>query len=374
MSVPSIELRFASPADLEAGRTLLCGGSRSFYAASFLLPRRVREPATALYAFCRLADDEIDLAQSPAEAVTSLRRRLDCIYDGHPMQLPTDRALADVVTQFDIPRELLDALLEGFAWDAEGRAYPDLSGVYAYAARVAGTVGAMMALLMGVRNPDLIARACDLGVAMQLSNIARDVGEDAARGRVYLPLDWLREADIDARDWLAAPTWTPALGKLVDRLLDAADRLYARADMGIAGLPLGCRPGIGAARRLYAEIGLEVRRRGLDSVTQRAVVAPGRKLALLAPIIAAALYSRPPQAIAPLPETRFLVEAVRNCPVRLHKTKRPGSHIEDRLVWVLDLFERLERRDRGRRGGALPVESGVPQALVGMAGRSVALD
>ena len=134
------------------------------------------------------------------------------------MQIPADRALADVVQQFAIPRTLLDALIEGFAWDAEGRRYEDISSVYAYSARVAATVGAMMTLLMGVRDPDLLARACDLGVAMQLSNIARDVGEDAANGRLYLPREWLREEGLDPDAWLAKPVWSPALGRVVSRL------------------------------------------------------------------------------------------------------------------------------------------------------------
>ena len=96
-----------------------------------------------------------------------------------------------------------DALFEGLQWDCEGRRYEDLEALHAYAARVAGAVGVMMALLMGVRDADALARACDLGVAMQLTNIARDVGEDARAGRLYLPLDWLREAGLDPAAFLA---------------------------------------------------------------------------------------------------------------------------------------------------------------------------
>ena len=371
MPVSSLELKLASIADLEAGRTLLRGGSRSFYAASFLLPPRVRDPATALYAFCRLADDEIDLAKRPDQAVVALRRRLDGIYGERPMPIAADRALADVVRQFAIPRELLDALIEGFAWDAEGRSYPDLASVYDYSARVAGTVGAMMALLMGVRDPNLIARACDLGVAMQLSNIARDVGEDASRGRVYLPEDWMREEGLDPTTWLRDPHWTPGLGRVVERLLDAADRLYGRADMGIAGLPFGCRAGIAAARRLYAEIGHEVRRRGLDSVDQRAVVSGRRKVGLLAPILATALRGASVSTIPPLAETRFLVDSVVRHPapaVGLRGRRRRAS-IEDRVVWVLELFERLEQRDRHRRAtyaGGRSVGASVMSSALGV--------
>ena len=96
-----------------------------------------------------------------------------------------------------IPRALPEALLEGFAWDAAGRRYETLDEVEHYAARVAGCVGAMMTLVMGRRDPAILARACDLGVAMQLTNICRDVGEDARAGRLYLPLAWLRDNGID---------------------------------------------------------------------------------------------------------------------------------------------------------------------------------
>ena len=349
MRQPSLNLRLSTKADLVTCRDLLCGGSRSFYAASLLLPRRVYEPATALYAFCRIADDEIDLAEKPHEAVIALRQRLDAVYAGRPMQIPADRALADVVNQFAIPRTLLDALIEGFAWDAEGRRYEDISSVFAYSARVAATVGAMMTLLMGVRDPDLLARACDLGVAMQLSNIARDVGEDARNGRLYLPRQWLREEGLDPDAWLANPTWNPALGRVVARLLKAAEDLYARSDSGISGLPLRCRAGIGAARHLYAEIGHEVERRGWDSVCQRAVVSPRRKVSLLPRVLAAAL-PRAVISLPPLAETQFLVEAVKAQP--LPQTINPRAplaqhgSVSEQVLWVLDLFGRMDERDR----------------------------
>jgi 15-cis-phytoene synthase len=110
----------ASVADIAACRQLLRTGSRSFYAASFLLPQRIRDPAIALYAFCRIADDAIDCAGdepgAQARALDELRDRLGRVYDGRPIDAYTDRALADVVERFGIPKALLDALLEGFEW------------------------------------------------------------------------------------------------------------------------------------------------------------------------------------------------------------------------------------------------------------------
>ena len=337
------------PADMAACRALLKNGSRTFHAASKALPRRVSDPAIALYAFCRLADDAVDLGSNRAAAVERLKDRLDRAYRGQPMDIAADRAFADVAAWFSIPREVPEALLEGLAWDAQGRRYETLSDLYAYAARVAGTVGAMMTLVMGQRAPEIVARACDLGVAMQLTNIARDVGEDARAGRLYLPLAWLRDAGIDPDAWLAKPAFTPEIATIVQRLLDAADALYGRATLGIANLPRGCRPGIYAARALYAEIGREIERGGLDSISRRAVVSTSRKLQVLARTLA--LFQTewgPARKLAPaaqLVETRFLIDAVVATPQRECAPKVRAKPIEDRVVWVIELFARLERRD-----------------------------
>lgn len=298
------------PADRAACRALLRAGSKTFSLASRLLPARVREPATALYAFCRVADDAIDDDPNATDAtVDSLHARLDRIYAGAPDAHPVDRALAAVVARWRLPRALPDALLEGFSWDARGRRYETLDDVLAYAARVAATVGAMMTVLMGPRRADVVARACDLGVAMQLTNIARDVGEDAARGRIYLPLAWLREAGVDPDAWLARPEATEAIRAVTRRLLDAADELYARAESGIASLPADCRVAIFAARLVYAEIGRSVARAGFDSVTRRAHVSLWRKLVLLLRARRARSLVATGALAPPLEPVRFLVAA-----------------------------------------------------------------
>jgi phytoene synthase len=330
--------------DLAACRRLMRGGSKSFFAASLLLPARVRAPASALYAFCRVADDEIDLGTDPHDAADALRRRLDAVYAGAPADIPCDRALRTVVRAHAIPRELLDALLEGFVWDADGRRYEQLDDVEAYGARVAGTVGAMMALIMGVRSRQALARACELGVAMQLTNIARDVGEDARNGRLYLPRRWLADAGVDADAWLRAPRFDGAIGAVVASLLAAADRLYARAEHGIAALPRDCRPAIRAARLVYAEIGHRLRRDGLDSIARRTVVSSRRKLALMARAGAAAWSAPgdPATELAPLPAIAHLVDAAAQAlPAAPARPGRPPSRsLDERVVWVLDLFER----------------------------------
>jgi 15-cis-phytoene synthase len=324
-------------------RELMRGGSKSFFAASLLLPARVRGPATALYAFCRLADDAIDLGADPLAAVADLQTRLDTIYQGRPRDIAADRALAAVVHRYAIPRALPDALLEGFLWDTQQRRCETLADVEAYAARVAATVGAMMALVMEVHDADALARACDLGVAMQLTNIARDVGEDARAGRLYLPRQWLIEAGIDPEAWLCEPRFSPAVAGVIERLLSAADALYQRAEHGIATLPRDCRPAIRAARLVYAEIGEQLRRDGLDSVNRRVVVSKQRKLALMARAASAAVLSagRPAAPLPVLPAVQFLVDAAAlpAAPAVLgaNRLRRP---VGERLGWVISLHER----------------------------------
>ncbi len=303
------------PSDVAACREILRAGSRSFYAASLLLPVRVRGPASVVYAFCRVSDDAVDLVsprESPA-AVEGLRRRLEGVYAGRPDDHPVDRALAVVVDRHALPRAIPEALLDGFAWDVEGRRYATRAELYDYCARVAGTVGAMMTVLMGRRAAGVVARACDLGVAMQLTNICRDVGEDARNGRVYLPLDMLDAVGLDPDALVRAPSPSPALAAVVEYLLRDARRLYTRADTGVAMLPRDCRVAIGAARWFYAGIGEEVRRAGHDDVTRRAVVPGWRKLLALVRASAGAFSrTRVPQTgdPPPLEATRFLVEAV----------------------------------------------------------------
>jgi phytoene synthase len=344
-------------------------GSRSFFAASLLLPLEMRGPAYTLYAFCRLADDAVDHGGSTENALARLSDRLDRAYAGRPLPAPADRAFADLVADYAIPRALPEALLEGLAWDAEGRRYDDLSALNAYAARVAGTVGVMMALLMGARAPGVLARACELGVAMQFTNIARDVGEDARMGRIYLPLAWLRDAGIDPDAWLARPQFDARLGAVVQRLLSVADALYDRAIPGIAALPWACRPGILAARMLYAEIGRELERSGLDSVSRRSVVPAGRKLRLLAQAFAAGPFTTLAplaRSAPPLEEVRFLVDAVAALPATPLIGGPAWWDIEGRAAWVIDLFERMERR--GRSDPALVPSSGVTVASAGGVG------
>ena len=332
-------------ADTAYCRNRIRTGSKSFFLAAKFLPGPLRDAVHVLYAFCREADDAIDGGADPFAALDHFEQRLSAIYGNAQPAHPVDRALARVAAAYALPRELLEALLQGFAWDARSRSYRDLPGVYGYSVRVAGSVGILMALLMGVRDAALLARAADLGVAMQLTNIARDVGEDARAGRLYLPLRWLREANLSPAQLVPRPRFSAELAGVVARLLSAADGLYARADAGIAGLPARYRPGIYAARRLYAEIGNELLRRGADSISRRTVVPWPRKLALagraLLPVPACPAHLH----AAPLPQVRYLIRAVGALPATPPPEEDRRGLASD-VEWVLDLFAELKRRDR----------------------------
>jgi phytoene synthase len=330
-----------SAQDLRACEGLMRHGSKSFFAAGRLLPGRIRMPATALYAFCRVADDAIDEASDPAQATVRLARRLDAIYDGRPHDDEVDRAFAAVVRCYQIPRKLPEALLEGFLWDTEGRRYETLSEVLDYAARVAASVGVMMTLIMGVRRPAALARACELGLAMQLTNIARDVGEDARMGRLYLPRTLLREAGIDPDAWLADPQFTTALAAVIERLLGTADALYEQAREGLAELPRDCRAAIATASSVYREIGWELRRRGLDSVNRRAVVCGQRKFALILQSMVAVMHVGEPRRApsGPHESVAYLVEAA----ARSGADELPAFTFYQRTVRIIELLERSQR-------------------------------
>jgi phytoene synthase len=335
-----------APADMDHCRAAIRAGSLSFHTASRLLPARVRDPALALYAFCRLADDAVDEGSDKGGAVLSLRDRLDLVYAGRPRNAPADRAFAAIVEGFEMPRALPEALLEGLAWDAVGRRYATLSGVLDYSARVAAAVGAMMCVLMRARDADTLARACDLGLAMQLTNIARDVGEDARAGRLYLPTDWLEEAGIAPDAFLADPQDDPRLRALVARLLRQAERLYARSGSGVARLPLACRPGIHAAGLIYRGIGQAVAAQDFDSMTRRAHTSRGQKIGWLAQALVQSGMSAvmPVPALIharPEPEVAFLVDAAAS-----------GQREASRPERVLDVLAELEVRNRGRRANS----------------------
>lgn len=244
--------------------------SKSFFLSSLLLPARVRQASWALYAFCRRADDAVDEGDASAGAtaalgrVEALRRRLERVYAGRADDDPIDRAFAAVVERHALPRALPEALFAGMEMDARGVRYDSDDDLLVYCFRVAATVGLMMTRVMGPSADAAWLRAADLGVAMQLTNIARDVGEDERRGRVYLPASLLASVGGDRRAAVRA-------------LLERADAHYRAADRGVPLLPRDCRFAIASARNIYSAIGGAIARNGYDSVSRRAYVTlPGK--------------------------------------------------------------------------------------------------
>ncbi len=273
-------------------RRIIAEHSKSFDLASRLFPAGRRDEVAALYAWCRLCDDAIDLApaETHAEAIEGLRATVRSIYDG--MEQP-DAVLAcfqEVVSTRRVPIEYPLELIAGQEMDVIGTRYETLDDLLVYCWRVAGTVGLMMAHLMGVSEERATTHAAHLGIAMQLTNIARDVAEDWERGRVYLPsalLDpgvdrWLASHIGDAERPPLPGTSRDALAGAVASLLERAEEYYASADVGLRYLEPRSALAVRTARAVYAEIGRVIEARGCDPLQGRAVVTRRRKLRLVA--------------------------------------------------------------------------------------------
>ncbi len=257
-------------------------GSSSFEAASRLFGRELREDVWQLYAWCRHCDDEIDGQDgggAASTALTSLERRerlqrlqrltRDAL-SGAPVEDPAFVAFARVAAKHQIPEQWPLELLEGFARDVEGGAFPDQEATLRYCWGVAGTVGVMMAGIMGVRSPEVLRRAQDLGLAFQLTNICRDVVEDARNGRVYLPADRLAAHGAPATpEAMLDPANHPAVFRVVLEQLQLAEAYYRSARVGLRDLPFRGAVAVGAARDVYREIGRRIRRSGPDALSSR---------------------------------------------------------------------------------------------------------
>ncbi|MFB2552391.1 phytoene/squalene synthase family protein [Ensifer soli] len=336
--------------DLDRCSASIRRGSKSFHIASLLLPRGTRQAAHALYAFCRHSDDAVDARGRRADVLERLRERLDRLYAGTPSDHACDRAFARLVETHAIPKAVPVALLDGFEMDMTERRYRTIAEVKDYAAGVAASVGIMMALVMDTSEPWALSRAADLGLAMQLTNIARDVGEDLANGRLYLPEDWLAEAGVDIAAFRAAPRFTPEIGAVVARLLSEADRHYALAHAGIAALPADCRHAIRTAALTYREIGREIAGAGYDSLSRRARTSLPRKLAIM---LAARRPVALPEGLAaaarlapPDPSVTALVAAAAGHSGARASAPPGGAGGLDRFATLLLDLERRARADR----------------------------
>jgi phytoene synthase len=272
--------------ELEAqSREAIQKGSKSFAAAAALFDPETRADAEMLYAWCRHCDDVIDgqtlgHGMSPVEDAPA---RLAALYAqtrsalaGEPPADPQFAAFQTVARRRQIPERYALDMIDGFAMDVEGRRYQTLDELLDYCWGVAGVVGTMMALVMGVKPDQLsiLRRAQDLGLAFQLTNIARDIVEDARNDRIYVPRAWLAELGVPETA-VADVAHRGAVAIMARRLVEAAEPYYASARWGLRDLPVRCAWAIAAARGVYRQIGLDVVREG-DKAWDERVVVSGR--------------------------------------------------------------------------------------------------
>ena len=297
-------------------------GSRSFSAATRLFGRDTRHSARLLYAWCRHCDDVIDgqvggfaaplsavppgaalnfaaPATSPLQALTQLEQRTRIAFGTEALADPVFAGLRMVSQRHNLPLRYPLDHLAGFRMDVQGREYTTLPELLEYCYHVAGVVGIMMAAVMDVRAPATLDRACDLGLAFQLTNIARDVVEDARVGRIYLPRQWLVEAGLSPSS-IGQPKHRLALAGVVARLLEAAEPYYASAAAGISALPHRSAWAIATARAVYRDIGTELRDRGAGAWDRRVSTTRSRKLQLM--LHAGIQAMRRPGVLSPRPD------------------------------------------------------------------------
>ncbi|MGE0442020.1 MAG: phytoene/squalene synthase family protein [Gemmatimonadales bacterium] len=269
-------------------RAVLEGGSKSFAKAARVLDPDIRAGAYQLYAWCRYCDDVIDgqtlghdqrLPDQAAQeaSMAELRDLTDRAFRGDSGLPPVFEGIARTVRRHGIPERHVTEFLDGMAMDVHGRRHRTFGELEVYCYHVAGVVAVMMAHIIGIKDAETLARAESLGTGMQMTNIARDVMDDARVGRVYLPLEWLEDAGLSPNGILD-PARRMTLAAVVGRLLDRADEYYRRADSGIAHLPFRSAWSIGAARWIYADIGNVIRDAGPRAWDRRAYVGTGRKI------------------------------------------------------------------------------------------------
>lgn len=282
---------------------IIQAGSKSFAAAAKIFNPETRASAYLLYAWCRHCDDVIDGQQlgydqgntpnhDPTKELIKLRKQTNDALTGILTDDPIFSALQKVISKNNIPKAYPLALLDGFEMDVHRRSYQTIDDTLNYCYHVAGVVGVMMSIIMGAKDDATLDRACDLGLAFQLTNIARDVIEDAQNGRVYLPTTWLRSAGLNADpNLLLQESHRGQLVIVVDRLLKEAEKYY---DSSLSGLPkLGFRSAwaIATARIVYRKIGVELIKNGPKAWDRRVSTTKYQKFSALISGLGAAIYA-----------------------------------------------------------------------------------
>ena len=267
---------------VEHARRTIKEGSHSFSAASRLFDRETRERAWLLYAWCRRCDDIADNQvmggelgdQSDLDARLAHIRTLTAkAFAGEPTGDPAFDAFGVVAAECGLTPAMAEDVIAGFQLDAEDWRPRSEADMLRYCFHVAGAVGVMMAVVMGVdpQDRDTLDRANDLGLAFQLSNIARDIVEDDAAGRCYLPMIWLAEQDIEPGQH-TKPHHREELAEMAARLVELVEKHEAAARVGAERLPFRSRWAVLSAARIYGAIGRKVRARGTEAWNSRTYV------------------------------------------------------------------------------------------------------
>lgn len=281
-------------------------GSKSFAAATRLFAPAMRRDVMLLYTWCRHCDDLIDgqelgqgmIRTASSETLQQLRADSLAALAGDPADQLPYQALAELSRRYPIGRNLIEAHIAGFELDVAGWQPKTLEDTLRYCYHTAGTVGMMMATIMDVHDAPTLYRASDLGIAFQLTNIARDVVEDAMAGRSYLPETWRTAAGLDIAD-LADQARHEQAFPLVQRLVESAEPYYHSASIGISALPRRAAWAVATARAVYRDIGLKIVRRGPDALGERVFTGTARKAWHVTALAPKALAPRRSRAAAP---------------------------------------------------------------------------
>ncbi|MEC5386925.1 presqualene diphosphate synthase HpnD [Uliginosibacterium sp. H3] len=253
-------------------------GSSFYYSFLFLPPERQRA-IMALYAFCREVDDVVDETHDIQLAQTKLdwwRKETAEIHGGKPTH-PVTQALAEVVKTFDLPRDKLLEIIDGMQMDLQQTRYLDFKALELYCYRVASVVGLLAVEIFGYTDPQTLKYAHDLGIAFQLTNIIRDVGEDARRGRIYLPINELQQFNVTAKQ-ITDASYSDNFRALMEFQIERAERYY---DQALGLLPTADRKSQRAGlimSAIYRTTLKEIKAEGCKVLTQRTSLTPLRKL------------------------------------------------------------------------------------------------
>jgi len=309
-------------------RHVLSKHARTFNLASFFLSKTQKDDAAVVYALCRTIDDLVDEADDPETGRRDVKLLAEMLQGERPPS-PLAAAFLEVAARRNIPLQAAHDLIEGVVSDVGEVTVTSDAELVQYGYAVAGTVGLMMCGVIGVDQEWALAHAIDLGIGMQITNICRDVMEDASMGRIYVPTQRLVAAGINPEALRQGLVDQAQMATVIEDLLALADVYYASGDQGMPAIPTRPRVAICAASRVYREIGGELARRDHDVTLGRAVVPMWRKVTCVAQAIGFAMRCR---GLPPRPHDTRLHLALQGRPgtskaephLRLLKTGKPS--------------------------------------------------